>query len=42
MTAGDAGSAARMMIVPLALARFIASYPATNMNVANPGTERRG
>jgi len=34
MTAGEAGAAARTMIVPLALAQFIASYAATNMNVA--------
>ena len=34
MTAGEAGAAAWTMIVPLALARFIASYPATKMNVA--------
>jgi hypothetical protein len=31
MTAGEAGAAARTMIVPLALARFVASYPATKM-----------
>ena len=29
-----AGAAARAMILPLALAQFIASYAATNMNVA--------
>src|SRR6201986_654247 len=29
-----ADAAARAMILPLALAQFIASYPATNMNVA--------
>jgi hypothetical protein len=34
MTAGETGAAARTTIVPLALARFIASDPATNMNVA--------
>jgi MFS family permease len=33
-TASKAGSAARTMILPLALAQFIASYAATNMNVA--------
>jgi MFS family permease len=33
-TASDAGAAARAMILPLALAQFIASYAATNMNVA--------
>jgi MFS family permease len=31
---GTAGGAARAMILPLALAQFIASYAATNMNVA--------
>ena len=34
MTADEAGAAGRTMIVPLALAQFIASYAATNMNVA--------
>ena len=34
MTADNASAAARMMILPLALAQFIASYAATNMNVA--------
>jgi hypothetical protein len=34
MTAGEAGAAARTMIVALALARIIASYPAASMNVA--------
>src|SRR5215468_3529264 len=33
-TASGAGAAARAMILPLALAQFIASYAATNMNVA--------
>ena len=33
-TASKAGAAARAMILPLALAQFIASYAATNMNVA--------
>src|SRR5881628_2185929 len=33
-TAPKAGAAARAMILPLALAQFIASYAATNMNVA--------
>ena len=33
-TASRAGAAARVMILPLALAQFIASYAATNMNVA--------
>src|SRR5580704_18050762 len=33
-TASKAGVAARAMILPLALAQFIASYAATNMNVA--------
>jgi MFS family permease len=33
-TAPRAGTAARAMILPLALAQFIASYAATNMNVA--------
>jgi MFS family permease len=33
-TAAKAGAAARAMIMPLALAQFIASYAATNMNVA--------
>ncbi len=32
--ASKAGAAARGMILPLALAQFIASYAATNMNVA--------
>ena len=32
--ASKAGAAARAMILPLALAQFIASYAATNMNVA--------
>jgi MFS family permease len=32
--AAKAGTAARAMILPLALAQFIASYAATNMNVA--------
>jgi MFS family permease len=32
--ASKAGTAARAMILPLALAQFIASYAATNMNVA--------
>jgi MFS family permease len=32
--APKAGAAARAMILPLALAQFIASYAATNMNVA--------
>src|SRR5580658_8939754 len=32
--ASRAGAAARAMILPLALAQFIASYVATNMNVA--------
>jgi hypothetical protein len=39
MTAGEAGAAARTMIVALALARIIGSYPATN---TNPGTAHRG
>ena len=30
----ESGAAARAMILPLALAQFIASYAATNMNVA--------
>ena len=30
----EAGAAAKAMILPLALAQFIASYAATNMNVA--------
>jgi len=30
----DSGAAARAMILPVALAQFIASYAATNMNVA--------
>jgi len=30
----EAGAGARAMILPLALAQFIASYAATNMNVA--------
>src|SRR5215472_5338441 len=34
MAADQAGAAGRTMIVPLALAQFIASYAATNMNVA--------
>ena len=34
MTAPGARAAARAMILPLALAQFIASYAATNMNVA--------
>ena len=34
MTADNASAAARMMVLPLALAQFIASYAATNMNVA--------
>jgi MFS family permease len=34
MTADEAGAAGRAMIGPLALAQFIASYAATNMNVA--------
>jgi MFS family permease len=34
LTADDTGTAARTMILPLALAQFIASYAATNMNVA--------
>ena len=34
MSASKAGAAARAMILPLALAQFIASYAATNMNVA--------
>jgi len=34
MTADEAGAAGRTMIAPLALAQFIASYAATNMNVA--------
>ena len=33
-SAAKAGAAARAMILPLALAQFIASYAATNMNVA--------
>jgi len=33
-TTSRAGAAARAMILPLALAQFIASYAATNMNVA--------
>jgi MFS family permease len=33
-TAQQTGAAARAMILPLALAQFIASYAATNMNVA--------
>ena len=33
-TAPKAGAAARAMVLPLALAQFIASYAATNMNVA--------
>ncbi|MGO9727734.1 MAG: MFS transporter [Streptosporangiaceae bacterium] len=33
-SAAGAGAAARAMILPLALAQFIASYAATNMNVA--------
>ena len=33
-SAAKAGGAARAMILPLALAQFIASYAATNMNVA--------
>ena len=33
-TSPEAGAAAQAMIVPLALAQFIASYAATNMNVA--------
>jgi MFS family permease len=33
-TANEASTAARAMILPLALAQFIASYAATNMNVA--------
>src|SRR6516164_6371310 len=33
-TASKAAAAARAMILPLALAQFIASYAATNMNVA--------
>ena len=33
-TASRGGAAARAMILPLALAQFIASYAATNMNVA--------
>ena len=33
-TASKAGAAGRAMILPLALAQFIASYAATNMNVA--------
>ena len=33
-SAPNAGAAARAMILPLALAQFIASYAATNMNVA--------
>jgi MFS family permease len=33
-TSPEEGAAARAMIVPLALAQFIASYAATNMNVA--------
>src|ERR1044071_280937 len=33
-SAPKAGAAARAMILPLALAQFIASYAATNMNVA--------
>ena len=33
-SASKAGAAARAMILPLALAQFIASYAATNMNVA--------
>jgi hypothetical protein len=40
MTAGEAGAAARTMIVALALARFIASYPAAKST--NPGTAHRG
>ena len=32
--ASKAGAAARAMILPLALAQFIASYAATNMNLA--------
>ena len=34
MSRSKAGAAARAMILPLALAQFIASYAATNMNVA--------
>jgi MFS family permease len=34
VNASRAGAAARAMILPLALAQFIASYAATNMNVA--------
>jgi MFS family permease len=34
MTAPSARAAARAMVLPLALAQFIASYAATNMNVA--------
>lgn len=34
LSAPKAGAAARAMILPLALAQFIASYAATNMNVA--------
>ncbi len=33
-TASEAGASARAMVLPLALAQFIASYAATNMNVA--------
>src|SRR5580704_17062871 len=33
-SAAEARGAARAMILPLALAQFIASYAATNMNVA--------
>jgi len=33
-SAAKARAAARAMILPLALAQFIASYAATNMNVA--------
>ena len=33
-TRSKADAAARAMILPLALAQFIASYAATNMNVA--------
>ena len=34
ISAGSRPAAARAMILPLALAQFIASYAATNMNVA--------
>src|SRR5499425_2645991 len=34
MAADEAGAAGRTMIVPLALSQVIASYAATNMNVA--------